>query len=241
MVIGQKQNFDNESEIYLDMLKYRINKTGFSIDYIQEYKVLDLKYEAEKYFDINSNLKILDFGCGIGLSIPYLRKHFKNSILYGCDYSKKSIEKCIETNKNINNLHLLSSNGVDIPFLEKFDIIFIANVMRHIPRKNQEIVLKNLKACLKENGFIMMYEFNPFNPVSLYFYSIEDCKYDPENVKIMSPVYSKNLFESIGFKNIKLNYRFFVPNSFKFLVGIEKYLKKVPFGASYYLSANIKN
>ena len=112
------------------MLKNQTNKTGFCFDYIQEYKILDLKSEAEKYFDINSNLKILDFGCGIGLSIPYLRKHFKNSVIYGCDYSEKSIEKCIDKNKTIDNLYVLNSNGIDVPFEEKFDIIFIANVIK---------------------------------------------------------------------------------------------------------------
>ncbi len=236
-MIGQKQNFDKESEVYFEMLKKGAAKTGFSVDYVQEYKVLDLKFEAQKYLETNLNLKILDFVCVICLSIPYLRKHFPNADLFGCDYSKKSVEKCIYQNINIKNLQVKSSNGLEVPFCENFDIIFSANVIRHIPRKNQKIIFEKLKSSLKKNGLIMMYEFNPFNPVSLYFYYAEDRKYDSENVKIMTPFRARSLFESAGFDNIKINYRFFVPDCFKTLLKVEKYLKKIPFGANYYVCA----
>ena len=237
MVVEQKQNFDKESEVYTEMLENGIKNTGFSFDYIQEYKVLDLKEEVKKYTNPENELKILDFGCGIGLVTQYLRKHFPNSTLYACDYSKKSIEKCMERNKNIQNLHIMPTNGSDIPFAEKFDIIFIANVVRHISRPNQKIIFDNLYNSLAENGRIMMYEFNPLNPVSLYFYYKEDRQYDPENVRIMSAGYSRKLFKSANFKDIKTKYRFFVPSSLKKLLWIEKYLKKCPIGANYYLIA----
>ena len=237
MLVEQKQNFDKECETYLQMLEGGIKNTGFDFGYIHEYKVLDLKFEAKKIFDINSNLNILDFGCGIGLSLPYLKKSFPNSNLYACDYSKKSVEMCILNNKNIQGLTVMPTNGIDLPYEEKFDIIFIANVMRHIPRTNQNTVLQNLKSHLAEDGIILMYEFNPWNPVSLYFYFKEDRNYDPENVRIMSPLYAKKLFKSVNFKDIATKYRFFVPNCFKKLVQIENYLKKVPLGANYYIVA----
>ena len=72
----QKQNFDRLSEKYIKMLEEETGKTGFSVDYVQEYKVIDLKFEAQKYLNTDNKLKILDFGCGIGLLIPYIRKHF---------------------------------------------------------------------------------------------------------------------------------------------------------------------
>jgi hypothetical protein len=53
----------------------------------------------------------------------------------------------------------------------------------------------------------------------------------------MSPQYAKNLFKKSGFKNIKINYRFFIPNKFNSFLYLENYLKNIPIGANYYLVA----
>ena len=235
MTIKQVQNFDTECKEYNQMLARSIKNTGFNLEYLKEYKVIDFKNELEKR-NIKP-LRILDFGCGIGYSIPYLRKHFENISIYACDYSKESIIRCIENNKDIDNIYIKESDGINLPFEEKFDAIFISNVIRHIPRQNQKAILENLNKSLNENGIIMMFEFNPYNPVAFYYYYKEDRNYDPDNARIMSPNYAKKLFKSANFKILDINYRFFVPSCFKNLLWIEKYLIKCPIGANYYIVA----
>lgn len=234
-----KQTITFDKIEYKEMLQESSKHTGFSVDYFQEYKIKDLKYEIDNDIHLKSktSLKILNFGCGIGLSDSYILNIFNsdsiNIELYGCDISEKSIE--IAKKQNSENVTYMTCNGQKLPFNEKFDIIFIANVIRHIPRKNHIQQIKMLKNALKENGIILMYEFNPFNPVTLYFYNRYDCRYDAENVKIMTPYYAKKLFKDSGFNNIKIRYRFFIPGFMKKFIFMEKYLKNCPLGANYYL------
>jgi 16S rRNA G1207 methylase RsmC len=73
-------------------------------------------YKADylKHLLENEPKSILDFGCGIGLFIPYLHDSFKNAKLYGCDISSKSIEIAkknflycdFDAIENINNLQI---------------------------------------------------------------------------------------------------------------------------------------
>ncbi len=182
-------------------------------------------------------MKILDYGCGIGMSSPFLQSFFPNSQIFACDISPISIDNAIQNNKNYNNITYKICDGTSVPFQEKFDAIFIANVIRHIPRENHDYTILMLKKSLKKNGLIFMWEFNPYNPVTLYFYHKADCDYDANNVKIMSPFYSKKLFKEAGFENIKIQYRFYIPNKFKKLIFLENYLKNFPLGANYYLIA----
>ncbi len=107
--------------------------------------------------------------------------------------------------------------------------------MRHIPRERQAKQVSILKDALAPGGGIFMYEFNPYNPVAMYYYLKYDCRYDSANVKIMSPSYSIKLFKDAGFRNVNIKYRFFIPGFMKQFIFLEKYLKKVPFGANYYL------
>lgn len=228
----QSISFDKMANKYKEMVEDGLKGTGFDINYITEYKIKDLKKEISFYLKDKENLNILDYGCGIGLSTPFLEKEFPNSTFCACDISEKSVEKAIETNKNLKTKYAVC-NGKELPFSEKFDVIFLGNVVRHIPRENQKETLKILKNSLTENGIIFMYEFNPFNPVTLFFYLIEDYRYDP-NVKIMTPFYTKNLFKAIGFKSVKTRYSYFIPNNFKKILFLEKYLRSIPIGANYY-------
>lgn len=218
---------------YKKLVEDSLKGTGFDIEYITEYKIKDLKTEISFYFQKEDEFNILDFGCGIGLSTQYIEKEFPKSNVFACDISEKSIEKAIFSNKNARTQFKIC-NGKELPFSEKFDVIFLGNVIRHIPRENQKETLQLLKNSLKENGIILMYEFNPFNPVTLYYYMIDDYRYDP-NVKIMTTFYARKLFKSIGFSSVKTRYSYFIPNVFKKLLFLEKYMRKIPIGANYYI------
>ena len=235
----EEQNiaFDKMAEGYEDFLKDNLQNTGFDYDYVQRYKVLDVLFEAQNRLKSIENINILNYGCGIGIADKYLRELFPSAHLTSCDISSESIKQAQKDNAGINDLEYKLIDGKSLSFDKKFDVVFIENVMRHIPRANQVETIKMIKENLNDGGFIIMYEFNPFNPVAYYCYRKYDRSYDPENVRIMTPAYSKKIFKSAGFEKNEIIYRFFVPNCFKGLVGIEKYLKKCPIGANYYLIA----
>lgn len=237
MIKKQSITFDKMAHNYNEFVSNQLSKTGFDLNYVTWYKVNDFNFEMNKCSVNFENANILDYGCGIGISSPFFQRFFPKSQVFACDISSASLEKAIKNNKNYNNITYKICDGTSVPFQEKFDAIFTSNVIRHIPRENHDYTISMLKKSLKKNGFIFMWEFNPYNPVALYFYHKADCDYDKNNVKIMSPFYSKKLFKKAGFENIKIQYRFFVPNKFKKLIFLENYLKNLPLGANYYLIA----
>lgn len=237
MIKKQSIAFDKMANNYNKFVQNLLSTTGFDVNYVTWYKVNDFNFELNKYSVSFENLNILDYGCGIGMSSPFLQSFFRKSQIFACDISETSIENAIKNNKNIKNITYKHFDGISLPFCEKFDAIFIANVLRHIPRENHNYTISMLKKSLKKNGIIFMWEFNPYNPVALYFYHKADCDYDKNNVKIMSPGYSKKLYQRAGFQNIEIKYRFYIPNKFKKLIFLENYLKNIPLGANYYLVA----
>lgn len=235
---GQYISFDAVAKSYLDMMENLSEKVGYSVEYFTEYKVLDLIKEHKNSTLKNKNdLKILNYGCGIGLSDFYISKNFPNAKIFCCDISTKSLEIAQSRGKNLDNVSYAVCDGIKLPFEENFDIIFIANVLRHIPKQFQTQTLQMLQKSLSDDGFIMIYEFNPYNPVSYYFYKNEDLKYDKYNCRILSAKKLKELLKNSGFENFSLKYRFFIPPFLKQFSQIENYLLNCPLGANYYFVA----
>lgn len=91
---------------------------------------------------------ILDFGCGIGLNIPYLHEEFKNSKLYGCDVSSASIEIAKKNYKYCD--FRIINNAVDLEIYRDIDCIFISTVLHHIPENEHKYWINGLYNILTE-------------------------------------------------------------------------------------------
>ena len=51
-----------------------------------------------------------------------------------------------------------SFDGYQIPFEDRFDIIFAANVFHHIAHEEHPVVLKRIYQNHNENGFLFIFE-----------------------------------------------------------------------------------
>ncbi|MBR2068366.1 MAG: hypothetical protein IJ877_01260 [Candidatus Gastranaerophilales bacterium] len=102
--------------------------------------------------------------------------------------------------------------------------------------KEANVYENMLHKCVNNTGFDFEY-IQEYKVLDFKNEIKNDKCYDPDNVKIMQAGYSKKLFQSSHFKDIKISYRFFVPNNFQNLLRLEKYLKNCPLGANYYLIA----
>ena len=97
--------------------------------------------------DINK-LKLLDFGCGPGNMLDFLKKY---GDVYGVDASFDAIEFC--RNRNYKNTSIIS----DLPLKfndESFDIITAIDVLEHI--EDDERVIAEFYRLIKINGMIFI-------------------------------------------------------------------------------------
>lgn len=229
--------FDNCAETYKSGLKETLKYSGFTPNYFHNYKVKDLFLYLKQKGQEKKTIKILDFGCGVGCSEPYLAHYFPNSMIYACDISAESIKCAQDENSKFKNLVYSTYKDNKLPFDEKFDVIFVANVFHHIPRKSQQETLKLLKSNLSENGFLIIFEHNPYNPLTDLLALLTDYRYD-KNTNLLTPSYMKKILKNAGFTNIEKTYRIFFPGFLKMLLPLEKHLKNCPLGAHYYYIAS---
>ena len=68
--------FDKFADEYNALHARNINITGELPDYFSHYKIWDICNQVRKRRGSLENLRILDFGSGVGRSIPFYRQYF---------------------------------------------------------------------------------------------------------------------------------------------------------------------
>lgn len=227
-----ESEFDQYAEEYYQMHATGIAKSGEKPEYFAEYKISDTRKVCD-----NTNCQanvILDFGSGIGNSIPYFRKYFPQANVICSDVSARSLE--ISAKRFPGKEEYLKINDDKIDLNEhSVDLIFTTCVFHHIPFESHGHWLTELVRVLKPNGLLIIFEHNPKNPLTVS--TVKHCPFDV-NARLLSASYLTSLMEQTKQVSIlDISYRIFFPNALSFLRPIEKYLTKIPFGAQYYLVA----
>lgn len=99
---------------------------------------------------IKNKNKIIDLGCGLGNSIPFLSKNFKEIV--AVDFSEKMIETAKENNKQKNVTFLVKDITNLKEFHNQFDVALAVNsfVMSSLIGVNK--AFQEAYNCLKTNG-----------------------------------------------------------------------------------------
>jgi trans-aconitate methyltransferase len=197
--------------------------------------MLSYKSQYLKYLLPKEPQGLLDFGCGIGMNIPYLREYFPNTNLYGCDISKESIRLAGENIHDCKFDVLETPNDLEI-YKGKIDCILISVVLHHIPYSEHEKWLRGLYDNMDKNGHMIIFEHNMKNPLTKRF--VEKIPMDKDAVMLDSG-YCKRIVKKLFGKNvkIKLGYTYFFPWRSKIFTEIEHILWWLPLGAQYYVLA----
>lgn len=224
-----RPEFDAYAHDYKKIHANNITITGENVEYFAEYKIRDLRDFEKATGTVNGS--IIDFGCGIGNSLPFLKNYFPKARIKGCVVSNESIEIARNLSEGC-DLRLISNDR--IPFENSSaDTVFSACVFHHIPRDEYMNWLAEAHRVLKVGGHVVVYEHNPFNPLTVH--AVNTCPLDANAVLINAPMMRSYLVKS-GFKNIRVEYKLFFPNFLRGLRKIEKYLTWLPMGAQYRIS-----
>lgn len=219
-----KTDFDEYADEYNSILQNQLNFFSNDNNYFAEYKVLKLKELLKK-----QPRTILDFGCGIGRSSVYLKKHFPDTEVYGCDISEKSLTSARKLAPDVNFYSIDKMQELNMTF----DLVFIAGVFHHIEPGQREAVLKTISTFCQKGSYIAVFEHNPLNPVTRYL--VKTCPFDRDAV-LLKPKELKELFSQNGLKQITCHYTLFFPSWLKWMRFLERYLRLIPFGGQYVIS-----
>jgi ubiquinone/menaquinone biosynthesis C-methylase UbiE len=226
--------FDQFANDYYNQLQTSIKISGEDPEFYAEYKVQDtFRLCAKLQFAPKT---ILDFGSGIGNSIPWFRKYFPHANIICSDISAKSIEVSQKRFPGNEEYVKIADQKIALPN-ESVDVVFTTCVFHHIPSIEHELWISELRRVLKPGGLLIVFEHNPKNPITISV--VKHCPFDA-NAVLLSASQMKVLLQKAGFPNSKISYRIFFPKFLSFFRFLEQYFTSIPLGAQYFIYA-IKN
>jgi len=179
--------------------------------------------------------RVIDFGCGTGMSLPLMIEILGAEQVIGLDTSAESLAVARDAvgNQGVE----LATPGQHVPS-QDIDLIFCNGVFHHIPVAERPEVIEYIYRCLKPGGIFAMWENNPWNPIQLL--AMKLAKLD-ENAVPLSSTQARRLIVLQPFQVIQTDYLFFFPGWLRWAHSVEKWLVRVPLGAQYQVLARKDN
>ena len=224
--------FDRFADEYEALQAASVRVSGEGPEYFWRYKVVDLaRICAESGVRPRA---VLDFGAGVGNSVPYLREQFPGAEITCLDVSRKSLS--VGERRFPGAADFAWFDGGRIPFNDAtYDVAFVACVLHHIAASEHVRLLGELKRVVRPGGMVMVYEHNPYNPVTRKV--VRECAYD-EGVTLIAPDALTLRFRAAGMPKPSMRYRVFFPRALAALRPMENALSWLPLGAQYYVYAH---
>lgn len=227
-----KAEFDQFADEYYQQHVRNIAVTGESPEYFSEYKIADLA-EIVAARNVKAD-RILDFGSGIGNSIPYFRKYFPQAALSCADVSTRSIDVSRERYPGAERYVPIARDTIPVADAEQ-DLVFSACVFHHIPHTEHRHWLEEMRRACRPGGVMAIFEHNPFNPLTVR--AVNTCPFDV-NAKLIKPPDFRQLARDAGWENVEIRYRIFFPRMLAMLRPLERMLHRVMLGAQYCVIAS---
>ncbi len=130
---------------------------AYGVDGFKSFKssLIDRRYTK---FLNNINLKdraILDIGCGRGEVVSYcLKNGCKRAV--GIDFSKDGLDIARGFNRDNPGVELIEMEARDMEFKDEFDVVFLFDVIEHIPDEEMQVIYPKVYAALKDDGMVVL-------------------------------------------------------------------------------------
>ena len=224
--------FDKFADEYLATHARNLRISGEDPEYFARYKIEELR-RVWTAGNLPEPLDILDFGSGIGASLPHLKEQFPSAAITALEVSPRSLAIAAERFSGL--ARFVGYDGADIPLASAgYDLIFSSCVFHHIPADEHVDLLCRLRALLRPGGRLAIFEHNPINPVTRYI--VATCEFDENAVLIPAPVFKARL-QRAGFSKVSARFTGFFPGALRALRPLEPYMSVLPIGAQYYTLA----
>lgn len=177
------------------------------------------------------NHHLLDYGCGTGEMLKWLTLLGFRGCLQGADISHNMIEAAKERWQGPSTPLFTLVEETQTTFqANTFDCIVVTCVFHHIKLPLRNDVLLELKRILKPNGKIVVFEHNPYNPLTRLI--VKRAVID-RNAILLYPREMILRFRETGMQNNGIRYLMFFPPGLKFFDDLDRFLGWCPLGGQY--------
>jgi len=222
-------DFDKFSGSYEQDIAESTGFTGQTPDFYRRIKVDHIREILRRRFESLENLRVLDVGCGVGLTDELLKAELP--ILAGVDVSSRSLDEARCRNPE---LSYNWSDGKTLPYPDRsFDMLFAICVWHHVPPEGWDNFVQEMLRVLVPSGILLVFEHNPWNPFTRA--AVSRCAFDCDATLLSAPMAKRKLIRA-GFRHESTDFILFTPLESQFLRRIERrILRKIPIGAQYAL------
>jgi SAM-dependent methyltransferase len=223
--------FDKFADEYRAMHAASIRLSGEEPEYFAEYKVADIAAELAREHAVARSA--LDFGAGVGYSVPFFARHLPATRVTCLDVSRKSLDvgaACHGAAAEFRHF-----DGRRIPYADgTFDVALASCVFHHIPHAEHVVLLAEIRRVLNPGGRLFVFEHNPLNPLTRH--AVNTCEFDEQAELVLAPTMKRRV-RAAGFATAAVRYRIFFPHALRGLRWSEARLTWLPLGAQYYVVA----
>jgi len=227
----EEAEFDKFADQYRSLHAANIRLSGEDPEYFAEYKVADIAAELARENFVAR--RALDFGAGVGYSVPFFGRHLPAARVTCLDVSRKSLD--VGAARHGVAAEFKHFDGRNIPFPDDmFDVALASGVFHHIPHEEHVELLAEILRVLSPNARLFIFEHNPLNPLTRH--SVNTCEFDEHADLVWAPTMRRRAL-SAGFAEVDVRYRIFFPHALRWLRPLEARLTWLPLGAQYYVAA----
>jgi SAM-dependent methyltransferase len=229
----ERAEFDKFADEYEALHRVNLAPSGEAPEYFADYKVRDLERLLRARHPVGAAFRLLDFGAGIGTSIPFLRKYLPVAKLTCVDVSVRSLG--VGVSRFARDAEFVAFDGARLPFGDSsFDCIFAGCVFHHVSPSAHRPLFGEFQRVLRRSGLLMIYEHNPLNPLTVR--TVKACPFDDNAILLRAGTLRAEL-QHAGFDKPETRYRVFFPRALRWLRPLEDALGWLPLGAQYYVAA----
>jgi ubiquinone/menaquinone biosynthesis C-methylase UbiE len=214
-----------------DPLKRLFGENLDQFIYVKAKWLWDYLLKSQGKAKLKENYRLLDYGCGTGEMLKWLKIFGFPGHLHGADVSPAMLDEA-EKRWDTFQKPLFSCIGeTKTDFADNFfSCIVTTCVFHHIEPEKRDIVLREIKRILVPGGILVVFEHNPFNPMTRLV--VKRAEID-KDAMLLYPSETRDRFQKADFRNYFQEYIMFFPPKIKILNNLEKYLNWCPLGAQY--------
>ena len=159
----------------IDYLRSHYKATGFLDSLKIKYRSLICPF-VPLIKMVNADDKVGDVGCGSGQFLLLVSEFAKPSFVYGIEINQRLVNNAKNLFSSLpnKNFNFTEYNGKNFPAeLGEMDIIFLVDVLHHVPKKNQENFIMELISVMKLGAKLILKDINAGSPL-VYFNKLHD-------------------------------------------------------------------
>jgi trans-aconitate methyltransferase len=217
------ETFDAFVESYEEACARGLSLSGESRDFFAQQRVAHTKRLCAGAPRAG---RVVDFGCGLGHSTPYLADAFPGARITGVDSSEGALQAARREYGAVAEF-----TTADAGILSRsVDVVYSNGTFHHIEPRDRHDEVRRIADWLAPGGLFALWENNPWNPGTRLV--MKRIPFD-RDAKTLSQPTAARLLRGAGLRVLDARSYFYFPSWLKPLRRLESRLERLPLGAQY--------